>query len=96
MAKKQLSIAGTEAPSIKELDDAGEAYLVERNKRMKMTVKEKDAKTALIAVMKKHNLEVYTFEDDDGEHVITLSEKSNVKVSDVEDLGDEAGEEVAS
>lgn len=85
MARKQLSIAGTEEPTIQEIDTAAEAYIALRNARMKATEHETESKTALIEVMKKHGLSVYRFEDDDGEHVVTLADKTNVKVTDVEE-----------
>lgn len=59
MARKQKALPGMEAPTIVELDDAAEAYVEARDKRMKLTEKEKVAKDALIMVMKKHNKEVY-------------------------------------
>ncbi len=59
MGKKQLEIAGTERKTVKEIDDAAEAYVDARDKRMKLTEKEKIAKDALVSVLKKHNLEVY-------------------------------------
>jgi hypothetical protein len=91
MAKKQLKIPGTETKSIKEIDDAAESYIIERDKRMKLTKKEVDAKVTLIEVMKKHKLTVYKDDDSDPPVVITLTAgKDQIKVTQ-----DESDEEAA-
>lgn len=75
---RQAEIPGTERPRIKEVDDAAEAYVVQRDKRMKLSKKEKEAKTALISVMEKHKIEVYR--DTEADLLVTVSEVTNVKV----------------
>lgn len=92
MAKKQLEIVGTERPSNKEVDLAAEEYVEQRNKRMKLTEKEKDAKTALIAVMKKHKLNVYRDESADPPLTVTLETKDGVKVTEAERPAEEVDE----
>lgn len=59
MAKRQLEIAGTEQKRIKEVVDAAEAYVEQRDKRIALSAKEKAQKAALVEVMKKHSLTVY-------------------------------------
>ncbi len=85
MAKKQLEIAGTERPKHAEIEAAADGYVQERNKRMKLTVKEKAAKVGLIAAMRKHDILVYR----DDEHVppllVTLSSKDDVRVEEASD-----------
>ncbi len=81
---KQLAIAGTERKAIKEVNDAAEQYVEQRDKRMKLTEKEKEAKDALIAVMKKHGLAVYRDDDATPPLTVVLSSSDQVKVSKVE------------
>ncbi len=83
MAKRQLEIAGTEREENKAVALAGVAYVAERNRRMKLTEKEKAAKDALIAVMRSEKVTVYR--DDDAGVIITLTSKDNVKVTEVDD-----------
>lgn len=92
MTRRQMEIAGTERPSIKEIDSAAEAYREMRNKRQRMTEKEKVAKDALVGVMKKHRQDVYMDEGHSPPLVVTLVPgKDGVKVSDAdkEDPGDD-------
>lgn len=85
MAKRQLKIAGTGGEEIKEVNDAAEAYVEARDKRMKLTEKETEAKEALIAVMKKHDLTVYKDDEANPPLVVTLVPgKDNVKVAEAE------------
>ena len=84
--KKQLPIKGMEKKSIKELDSAAEAYVEARDKRMKLTEDEVEARGALISVMKKHNLEIYKDDDASPPLVVTLIPgEDKVKVSRVEE-----------
>ena len=85
MAPKQTELSGIEAPRIKEIDQAAEAYTEKRDKRMKLTEQEHAAKLALIVVVQKHLQElslnehgdrVYRFDD----QMVVFSEKENVKV----------------
>jgi len=85
--KKQTELPGMERKTVKELDDAAEAYVEQRDARMVLSVKEKDAKDALIAVMKKHGLDVY--KDATANLRVTLVPgKDGVKVTE-----DDGGEE---
>ena len=88
MAKKQKSLPGMEPESIKEIDDAAEAYVKERDKRVRQTVREVDAKTALIDVMKKNKVSVYKDRNCTPPLVVTLSDgKTAVKVVEDEEPG---------
>ena len=97
MAKRQGEIPGTERKTVKEIDDAAEAYLEARDKRMKLSEKEKVAKDALISVMKKHSVTVYRDDQVSPPLVVTLVPgKDGVQVRAAEDEGDGegSGEEV--
>jgi hypothetical protein len=92
--RKQQRIPGTEPASIKELDDAAEAYVEARDARMSCTEVEVVAKAALIAAMKKHGVEVYKDESSVPALVVTVVPgKDNVKVSRVDGDDDEAEED---
>lgn len=82
MGRKQLEIAGTERPNkVKDVDEAAEAYVEVRDKRMALTKKEAEKKSALIEVMKKHNLTAYEDLDADPQLLVTVIEgKVDVKV----------------
>ena len=80
---KQIAIAGTERPTVPEVAAAADGYVVERNKRMKLTVKEKASKVALIATMRKHGLTVYRDDDHTPPLLVTLSSKDDVRVEEV-------------
>jgi hypothetical protein len=84
MAKKQLEVPGTERKTNKEIDDAAEGYVEARDKRMKLGEKEKAAKDSLIAVMKKHGVNVY--KDESAGLIVMLQVKDGVKVSAAEDV----------
>ena len=94
MAKKakQGDLPGMERPEpkhIKELDDAAEAYVEARDARMKKTEAEKEQKEALISAMKKHGVLVYRDESVDPPLIVTLVDKTNVKVTEVEESSEE-------
>lgn len=83
---KQKELPGVEAPSIPEIEEAADAYVKARDKRMRLTEQEITAKTNLIQVVLAHEKElsvnaegeaVYRFED---EVVILQPGKRNVKV----------------
>lgn len=94
MAKKQTSIKGTEPKSIKEIDDAAEAYVDKRDHRMKLTEHESDAKQALIALMRKHKIDVYKVEEFDPPVMIVLKPgKDGVKVTEIEEGADNEEED---
>jgi hypothetical protein len=68
MPRQQEDLAGVEGegvsqPKIKAVEDGFEALLNARTNRMKWGTKEKDAQTELIALMEKHELELYNYDD---------------------------------
>lgn len=99
MAKKQLEIPGTEAPSIPEVEDAAEAYVKARDSRMRLTEKEVAAKINLTQVLLAHEAELAPGENGtktyryDDEIVILSSGKRNVKVKTAHDDDAEEDEE---
>ncbi len=91
MGRKQLAISGTEPKSIKEVDAAAEGYVDARDKRMERTEKEVEARDALIAVMKKHKLDVYRDDSAAPPLLVTLVPGDDrVKVTRVQDEGEDA------
>ncbi len=95
MARRQLEIAGTERKTVKEIDAAAEHYVEQRDKRMALSRKEKEAKDLLIGAMKKHNLTVYRDDNTAPPMTVLLTEgKDQVKVSE-SDADEETEEEVA-
>ncbi len=93
---KQLKIPGTERKGIREVDDAAEAFRIARDKRMAMTKVEKEKKTLLMGIVKKHGLESYVYDDEDGEEeeVLYKAETAeDVKVKKVKAKPDPAGDE---
>jgi hypothetical protein len=85
MAKNQLQIPGTERTKIKEIEDAAEAYVSIRDKRIKLTEQECSAKEKLIELMQQNKAKlslnseghfVYTYD----EELVILTDKVNVKV----------------
>ena len=78
-------------PSIPELTEAAEKYADARDDRMAHGRVEKERKTALIALMHKHELETYQDNDRDPPVSVELvkgDEKVKVKIKD-EDAEDE-------
>ena len=89
---RQPKIKGTERETIKEVNDAAESYVTERDKRMKMTEKEVSAKEKLVEVMKKHELSIYKDDEADPPLIVTLTPgKDVVKVT--RDESDESAAE---
>lgn len=76
---------GVSRPKIKAIETAAADYVIDRDKRMKMTEKEVAAKKNLITVMEKH-LDKLVPDDDGVYHYlyddleILFSKKENVKV----------------
>lgn len=65
---QQLRIKGTERiDGIKEIDSAAAAYLEVRDQRMELTSEEADKKAILMGLVKKHGIELYKFEDEEGQ-----------------------------
>lgn len=91
MSKRQAEIPGTERKVIKEVSDAAAGYVTQRDKRMKLSKKEKEAKDALIAAMKKHGVQVYRDTEAVPPFLVTVTSTDTVKV---ETEGD--GEEAAA
>lgn len=90
MSKKQLQVPGTERPTVKEIDDAAEAYVEQRDKRMKLSEKEKAAKDALIGAMKKHALTIYRDDSHSPPLVVYLTTgEDKVKVEAADELADD-------
>jgi len=92
---KQLPIPGTERPSIKEIDEAAEAYVNVRDKRQELTKKEVAAKQALSDLMHKHADQIgkdadggLTYRYDDMAVILKPTEEQ-LKVKHVDE--DEAG-----
>jgi len=95
MAKRQQVLKGMEQLTIPEIDAAAENYREQRDKRMRLTAKEVDAKNALIEAMRKHKQDVYRDNNAAPPLTVTLVEgKVGVKVDEatpeVED-DDESG-----
>lgn len=96
---KQSELPGTERPVIKEIEEAAEAYVSVRDKRMTLTEKEIVAKTNLIQVVQKHAKELTP--DGDGKRVYRYDDlkvilepgKPNVKVRAVHDNPEEEEED---
>lgn len=88
MGRRQSEIPGTERKTIKEVEDAAEAYRDARDARMKKSKAEKEKKDALVAVMRKHSVNVYRDDAASPPLIVTLTENFAVKVTNVE-LGEE-------
>ena len=63
-------------PSIPALDQASENYYETMMDRVVLSKEEDQMKTALIELLRKHNLCRYEYDD----KIVMLSEKSNVKI----------------
>lgn len=85
---RQARIPGTETKAIKEVTDAGEAYRKQRDRHKALTKSLKTAKDALVEVMKKHELKVYTDEDAVPPFTVTVTDKSDVSLEEL-DAGEE-------
>ena len=89
---RQGELPGTERKRIEEVETAAEAYVRVRDRRMKLSKSEKEAKDALIAVMRKHHLDVYKDTEATPPLVVRVSQTDNVKVEAVASDDDEDGE----
>jgi hypothetical protein len=91
---RQKELAGVEKESVKEIEAAAEAYVDARDKRMRLTEKEVEAKTTLIEVMRKHKRTVYRDDNAAPPLLITLKEGAvSVKVTTVDGVMGEGDEE---
>lgn len=82
---RQKQLPTLERKVDREIAAAAEAYVTERDKRMELSKREKDTKTALIALMRKKGIEVYRDSEASPPVVITVSSKDSVKVTEVPD-----------
>ncbi len=80
---RQARIPGTEGKTIKEVTDAGEAYRKLRDKHKTLTKSLKTSKDALVEVMRKHGLKVYTDDDAVPPFTVTVTEKADVSVEEL-------------
>ena len=76
-----------EPPKIKAIEDAAEAYIEIRNKRMDLSKKEHDARVGLEAIMKSNKQTEYHFDS----YIVVLlkTEKAKVKTAGSDDDEDE-------
>lgn len=74
---------GVETVQIKALDEAFDLLLSARGSRMKWAKKEKEVQTDLIALMEKHELALYVF--DDRTYILADIKKVRLKPKDDED-----------
>lgn len=96
---RQSTIPGTERKVDAEVAAAGVAYVQQRDKRMGLTKKEKAAKDALIALMRKKKVDVYRDDDANPPVILTLTEKYDVKATKVQEEDedeDDGGEDQAA
>lgn len=88
-AKKQTEIPGTERKSIPEVDTQAEVYRAAVLARVKKSKTEKQEKDKLIAVMRKHGLNVYRDDNAVPPIVVSLSSTDSVKVTVIKSEGDQ-------
>lgn len=76
---KQGHLPGLEPPSIREIDDAAEAYYELNDESWKMRGKVEEARDNLLTVMKRHHLNLYRYEDKEvlvvGKQVVKVKKK---------------------
>ena len=77
---KQIAIPGTTQKAVKEIDQAAEAYVDVRDKRMKLTTKEVEAQATLVAAMQKHTLLAYRCTSTDEPLDVTMVTKTKARV----------------
>jgi hypothetical protein len=76
----QQSIPGTERKVHADIREAAEDYVEIRDERQAMTVKEVDAKSKLMGLLKKHKLESYVDEDAEIEvEIVPIDETVKVR-----------------
>lgn len=73
----QKRLPGVEDPEIEDLVAAAEAYVIIRDKRMKLTPLESEAKVAVLEAMHKHKRKKYVH---DGIEIEVIAEEETVKV----------------
>lgn len=80
MKQSAWSGTGWDGTRIKEIDDAAEEYNAAKVERMRLTDREVEAKTNLMALMHQHKIEHYKYRNDDDEDVSVWLEKSDETV----------------
>lgn len=80
---KPTHIEGMEPPTVADIDQAAEAFLEIRNRRMDLTEQETARNRELMEAMKRHGLESYEFPNGDNTYVVTVSKETveTVKVA---------------
>lgn len=76
---RQKELTGIEKESIKEIDDAAEAYEDVRDRRMALTKEEVERQRALVEAMRRHKRRVYRDDTASPPLLVTLTE-TEVKV----------------
>lgn len=71
---------GVEQPNIPDIDDAIQEYQTVRDKRMKLTPIEVEAKKKLMALMKHHGVVRYNYTDDEDELRAAVIQKKDETV----------------
>lgn len=89
MAKKQFELPGVESPKNKAVEDAAEAYVDVRDKRMRLTGQEVEKREVLLDEMRKARLKAYRYD----ETVVLLTAEEKVKVKKVKDADDGEGDD---
>lgn len=85
---RQTEVPGTERKVVKEVSSAGEFYRQKRDARMAASVEEKEAKVALLEVMKKHKLDLYQDDNAVPPFVVIVSHgQDDVKVKNLKPAG---------
>ncbi len=92
---KQTTIPGTTPKAIAEIEQAAEAYVDIRDKRMKLTAKEVEAQAALVEAMQKHGLTAYRCQstDENLDVLMVTKTKARVRSPKDEEAGEKADEE---
>lgn len=85
---KQKELPGVGRKEIKELDEAAEAYVDVRDRRMALTKEEVKAKETLTLLMKAHKMKAYSYEGErlNGESGETETVERLVKVEKVDKI----------
>lgn len=78
--KKQTEIPGAEREVDEELDDAAAAVRDLTAERMSKHEEEKEARAALIALMRSKKKKAYLYVDGEERYLVTLEESEKIKV----------------
>jgi hypothetical protein len=85
---KQKELPGIERQKVKAIEDAADDYVAVRDKRMALTEKEVEAREVLLALMDKHGLTNYRYDD----QIISVLPARKVKVKHFKDDADSGDE----